>query len=210
MSTVHVAADYLAKNDPVLRPIIMRTPLPSFTPHTNYYQELIDSIIGQQLSVAAARTIRARFMALFDNQLPSPERILATDPEELRAVGLSRPKVAYIQDLAGHIIDGTLTFEHIDEMPNEAIISMLTAVKGIGEWTAHMFLMFCMGRLDILPTGDLGIRNGIKLLYGFDHPPTPADVKRIANEYHWEPYQSVASWYVWKSLEAVPIGSESI
>lgn len=208
MKTIQDAANYIAKNDPILQPIIQSTPLPAFTPHANYYQELIDSIIGQQLSVAAARTIRARCMVLFNDQLPSPEQILSKDPEELRAVGLSRPKVAYIQDLARHIIDGTVAFEHIDDLSNEAIIAMLTAVKGIGEWTAHMFLMFCMGRLDILPTGDLGVRSGIKKLYGYDHLPLPIEIKTLANENRWHPYESVASWYIWKSLESAPIGAE--
>lgn len=119
----------------------------------------------------------------------------------MRAVGLSRPKVKYIKDLAQHILDGKLKFNEFDELSNEEIIKELVAVKGIGEWTAHMFLIFCMGRLDILPYGDLGIRNGMRNLYKFKDAPTPQQMQSIADKHEWHPYESVAAWYVWQSLE---------
>ena len=143
-------------------------PPPSFEKHTNYYQELVSSIISQQLSVKAAAAIEGRFKALFDGKFPSPEQILEHDIEEYRAVGLSRPKARYIQDLALKVIEGEVAFDSLDSLSNEEIIAELTKVKGIGEWTVHMFLMFCMARLDVLPHGDLGIRNGITKLYGFE------------------------------------------
>lgn len=204
MSDFQVAADYLIKNDPLLAPIIKRAGLPTFKPHKNYYWELVDSIISQQLSVKAAASIEKRFQELFKDEFPAPEAIIQKSDDELRSVGLSRPKVKYIKDLAQHVLDGKLSFDRLDEQSNEEIITELTAVKGIGEWTAHMFLIFAMGRLDILPVGDLGIRNGIRALYGFDDLPTPDDIKEVAAKNKWHPYESVASWYVWHSLDNKP------
>lgn len=195
---------YLHQSDAHLATLINSYPTPDFKKHTNYYHELVDSIISQQLSVKAARTIEGRFKDLFGGNYPSPEQILQKDIEELRAVGLSRPKARYIQDLAAKILDGTVTFDSIDELSNDEIIAELTKVKGIGVWTVHMFLMFCMGRLDVLPTGDLGIRNGIMNLYNLDHVPTEREVEIIAEENNWNPYESVASWYVWQSLDNTP------
>lgn len=198
------ALSHLRHQDPVFAKLIESYPAPTFTKHTNYYHELVDSIISQQLSVKAARTIEGRFKDLFGGEFPSPEQIIKKDIEELRAVGLSRPKARYIQDLAAKIIDGTVSFDNIDELSSDDIIAELTTVKGIGVWTVHMFLMFCMGRLDVLPTGDLGIRNGIQKLYDTEHVPSERDVELIAEENGWHPYESVASWYVWQSLDNTP------
>lgn len=198
------ALQHLRRNDPIIAELIDRYPAAQFTRHTNYYSELVDSIISQQLSVKAARTIRERFTALFDGDFPTPEEILAKDIKTLRSVGLSRAKASYIQDLARHILDGSVNFDTIDTLSNDEIIAELTKVKGIGVWTVHMFLMFCMARLDVLPTGDLGIRNGVTRLYDLAHTATPDDVASIADANDWQPYASVASWYVWKSLDNVP------
>jgi DNA-3-methyladenine glycosylase II len=198
------ALAHLRTNDPILARLIDTHPAPVFTPHTNYYHELVDSIISQQLSVKAARTIEGRFKGLFGGDFPSPEQILEKDIEELRSVGLSRPKANYIQDLARKIIDGTVVFDTLDSLSNDEIIEELTKVKGIGVWTVHMFLMFCMGRLDILPTGDLGIRNGIKKLYDFDHVPEPREIEILAEQNGWNPHESVASRYIWMSLDNTP------
>lgn len=190
--------------DPVMRRLIETYPNPSFEKHTDYYSELVDSIISQQLSVKAAQAIEQRFKDLFDGTFPTPEQIVSQDIETLRSVGLSRPKARYIQDLAQKIIDGDVRFDTIDSLSNDEIIAELTRVKGIGEWTVHMFLMFCMVRLDVLPVGDLGIRNGVTILYDLSTTATPDDVRRIAETNNWRPYESVASWYVWQSLENVP------
>ena len=198
------AARYLSASDPILAKVIANAPLPDITPHTDYYRALVNSIIGQQLSVKAAATIKQRFVDLFGGEFPAPEQILGRDIEELRSVGLSRPKARYVQDLAQHIVDGTVRFDTIDQLSNDEIIAELTAVKGVGEWTVHMFLLFCMGRLDVLPTGDLGIRSGIKKLYGMDELPSPDEVRLVAEENDWYPYESVASWYVWHSLDNAP------
>lgn len=201
------ALHHLSKNDVVLKRLIETYPAPTFERHENYYQELVDSIIGQQLSVSAARAIEARFKALFDDEFPKPEQILKIDIETLRGVGFSRPKATYVQDLAQKILDGEVRFDSIDSLTNDEIIAELTKVKGIGEWTVHMFLMFCMARLDILPVGDLGIRNGVTRLYGLDHQATPDDVRATSEKQNWRPYESVASWYVWQSLENQPLTS---
>lgn len=198
------AADHLCQHDKVLAPIIERVGPCTIRPHTDYFWELVDSIISQQLSVKAARSIEQRFQALFDSEVPAPEQILQKSVDELRAVGLSRPKATYIRDLAQHIVDDKLTFDEFPAMPNEVIIRELTDVKGIGEWTAHMFLMFCLARTNVLPVGDLGIRNGIRQLYGFSQLPSPQEIIDLADKKHWQPYESIASWYVWQHLDNTP------
>ena len=201
------ALAHLSEHDPIIGRLISTYPAPTFERHEKYYQELVDSIISQQLSVKAARTIESRFKELYGGSFPTPEQIIATDIEDLRSAGLSRPKARYIHDLALKIIDGEVRFDTIDQLTNEEIIAKLTAVKGIGEWTVHMFLMFCVGRLDVLPVGDLGIRNGVTKLYELPEQASPEDVRRVAQKNNWQPYASVASWYVWQSLDNVPATS---
>lgn len=204
-TSLKAATKHLKKHDPVLAPVIAQFGFPTFEPHTNYYQSLVDSIIGQQLSVKAAHSIRGRFYALFgDVTLPTPEQILEKSVEELRSAGLSGAKARYIQDLALHVLEGSLKFDKITALSNQEIVKELTTVKGIGEWTAHMFMMFSMGRLDVLPVGDLGIKNGIMKLYGFKSVPTPEQVRETAVKGNWHPYETVASWYIWRSLDNLP------
>lgn len=195
------AADHLATNDPKLAPVIKQAGLCTIKPHTDYYWALVDSIISQQLSVKAAAKIEERFRALFPGALPLPEQILEKSDDELRAVGLSGAKVTYVKSLAEHIVDGRLKLDKLNMLSNDEISRELTAVKGIGEWTAHMFLMFAMGRLDILPVGDLGIKLGIQKLYALDHLPSPTEIEDIAEKNHWHPYESVASWYIWHAKD---------
>ena len=123
----------------------------------------------------------------------------------MRSVGLSKGKATYVQDLAQHILDGRIDFDGIDDLSNEAIIKKLTDVKGIGEWTVHMFLMFCMGRTDVLAVGDLGIRTGIMKLYGLKQLPTPTEVTELAQANGWHPFETVACWYIWYSLDNKPM-----
>lgn len=204
-TSVKTAAEYLAKHDPVLGAVIAIAGPCTIRPHRKYYQELVDSIISQQLSVKAASTIQRRFCELFGSiEIPAPELILTKNIDELRTAGLSRGKAAYVRDLAQRVVDGRIQFDHLDALPNDTVIAELTAVKGVGEWTAHMFLMFCMGRMDVLAYGDLGIKNGIQKLYGLDHQPTAAEVMAVAAEKHWHPYESVACWYIWQSLDNLP------
>jgi DNA-3-methyladenine glycosylase II len=198
------AAEHLARYDTKLAPVIARAGICTIRPHTDYYQELVDSIISQQLSVKAAAAIEGRFRDMFGGHFPSPKEILTKSPDELRAIGFSYAKGRYVQDLAQKILGDEVKFDKLDEMTNEEVVAQLTAVKGVGEWTAHMFLMFCMGRSDVLPVGDLGIRNGVRALYGFENAPSPDDVRDIAIKNNWHPYESIASWYVWQSLDNKP------
>jgi DNA-3-methyladenine glycosylase II len=196
---------HLAKSDRALHPYTLLFPLPTFQPHTNHYQELVESIISQQLSVKAAATITGRFVDLFGGTFPRPEDILAKDIDELRGAGLSGRKASYIRDLAEHVRSETLRFDRLDTQTNQEIIDMLTAVKGIGEWTAHMFLIFSMGRLDVLAHGDLGVRNAAKALYQLDSIPDKQTLENLAEQHGWRGYESIACWYLWKSLDNEPI-----
>lgn len=203
--TLQQAADHLQNADQVLAPIIARAGLANITPHKNYYQELVESIVSQQLSIKAAATIMKRFLELFPgDDFPAPDQILLRTVEDMRTAGLSRQKATYIQDLAVKVIEGTVRFNHLDTLSNDEVIAELTQIKGVGVWTVHMFLMFCMGRLDVLPTGDLGIKNGIYALYDLKEKPSPDEMERIAKKNKWHPYESVASWYVWHSLDNKP------
>lgn len=204
-TTLAAATDHLLANDFILASVIKHAGIPTITPHKNYYQELVESIVSQQLSVKAAATILKRFVDLFDgDEFPIPDQILQKDIEALRGVGLSRQKGSYIQDLALKVIDGSVKFTHLDVLSNDEVIAELTQIKGVGVWTVHMFLIFCMGRLDVLPVGDLGIKNGIAKLYEFDHSPSLEEMRAIAVTNNWSPYESVASWYVWHSLDNKP------
>ncbi len=204
LETIKEAETHLIKHDPILSKIIKRYGPCTIRPHKNYYQELVESIIGQQLSVKAGSAIRQRFTQSFAGSFPAPAAILNKSIEELRSVGLSRAKATYIQDLASHILEKKIILEKLDDLSNEEVIKELTTVKGIGEWTAHMFMMFCMGRLDILAHGDLGIRNGVKNLYSLKELPTPDDIKAVATKNSWHPFETVACWYVWQSLDNNP------
>lgn len=199
------AQQHLSNADPIIAGLIARHGNCTLAPHTDYYGQLIRAIIGQQLSVKAAATIHGRFLDLFSGGLPTPEQILQTDSEALRQIGCSYSKAAYIKDLAEHVMDGRLDLAHIATLPNEIVIEQLVAVKGIGEWSAHMFMMFSLGRLDILPTGDLGIRKAMMQLYGMPALPLPAEMLELALEQGWAPYYSVASWYLWRSLDNEPV-----
>lgn len=194
------AQAHLARNDPIMAELIERFGNCTLEPHTDYYKELVDSIISQQLSVKAGRTIFNRFLDLFGGEMPTPEQIIAKDIEELRGVGCSYAKANYIKDLAVHIADGRLDLRHISTLPNDEVIRQLVAVKGIGEWSAHMFMIFSLGRTNILPTGDLGIRNAMARLYALEDT-KPSSLLQISLQNKWHPFQSVAAWYLWKSLD---------
>ncbi|HEY7444445.1 MAG TPA: DNA-3-methyladenine glycosylase [Vicinamibacterales bacterium] len=170
-------------------------------------QAMIESIVWQQLSGKAAATIYGRFLALFPTgRYPTPQEILAVPLPTLRQVGLSTQKSAYIRDVCERVSVGTLDLDRLESMGDEEVIASLTQVKGIGRWTAEMFLMFRLHRPDVLPVGDLGIVKAIQRLYGLRKPPS-AD-KMLAIGRRWQPYRSVASWYLWASLEMDPPGKK--
>ncbi|MFA6597033.1 MAG: DNA-3-methyladenine glycosylase [Ignavibacteriaceae bacterium] len=186
--------------DPVLRKIISQTRPCGIKRRRSYYPSLVQAIINQQLSIKAGESIYKKFSAHFGKHV-HPEDVAATSVEELRTFGLSNAKAIYVKDLSEKIISKQLSFKNISQRSNEEIISELTKVKGIGVWTAHMFLIFTLGRLDILPVGDLGIKNAIRKNYHLKELPDEAKVTELCKKKKWKPYQSIASWYLWMSLE---------
>ena len=196
------ARRHLSAADPVLRALMRRKGPCGIAPSRHYFPTLVQAIVGQQLSGAAADTIWGRLCGRFPgSRYPRAEQLLGAKDEDLRAVGLSRAKVLSIKDLCAHVLDGRLDLRHLSRQSDEHIIESLVAVRGIGEWTAHMFLIFSLFRLDVLPTGDLGVRKGVQILYGLPALPAPAEVTQLAEDRGWAPYRSVASWYMWRVLE---------
>jgi DNA-3-methyladenine glycosylase II len=166
------------------------------------YGALLRAIVGQQLSTKAARTIYGRVLELFEGRTPSPEELLEASEEDLRAAGLSGRKVEYIRDLASHVISGELELDRLGELADEEVIEEIVAVRGLGQWTAEMFLIFHLERPDVISGGDLGIRKAIQIEYGLEEMPTPTEVLERAEP--WRPHRSLASIYLWESLAAAP------
>jgi DNA-3-methyladenine glycosylase II len=166
------------------------------------YGALLRAIVGQQLSTKAARTIYLRVLDLFGGSTPSPEQLLEAGEEDLRACGLSGRKTEYVRDLAAHVLSGELELDRLQELGDEQVIEEIVAVRGLGRWTAEMFLLFHLQRPDVLSGGDLGIRKAIQIEYGLEEMPTPTQVLEIGEP--WRPHRSLASLYLWESLAAVP------
>ncbi len=201
------AVAHLRSSDPVLAKVIDAVgPLPDAgegrAAPDDHYGALVSSIVSQQLSVYAARAIYGRLKARFGDRPPTPREILADDPEELRSVGLSRAKVEFLRSLAEHVLHGRLELDHLDEESDERVIEELVAVKGLGRWTAQMFLMFHLNRPDVLPVGDLGIRRAMERAYSLTELPDPATMERIAEP--WRPQRTLACRYLWRSLANEP------
>jgi len=168
------------------------------------YGALVRSIVGQQLSTRSAQAIYGRLTDRFGGRTPTPVEVLEDDPDELRqSVGLSHAKLAYLRSLAEHVLDGSLDLDHLDRLPDEEVIAQLTAVRGIGPWSADMFLIFRLGRPDVLPVGDLGIRRAFMIHYGLPELPGNAEMERIAEP--WRPHRTLASLYLWRSLRVSPV-----
>jgi len=197
---------HLRAADPILARVVdAYGPLDLVPEHRRgreHYAALVRSIVGQQLSVKAAASIYGRVEAMFGGHAPTPEQILAADTDELRAAGLSRAKVVYLRSLAEHVLDGSLELDRLDELPDDEVLAELVAIKGVGEWTAHMFMMFQLARPDVLAIGDLGIRNAARRLYDLDELPTPAELEHIAEP--WRPWRTLACRYLWESLDNAP------
>jgi DNA-3-methyladenine glycosylase II len=209
MLAVLLPADvHLRRSDPVMARLIdeggqMPAEIDRRGRPDDPYGVLMRAIAGQQLSVKAAASIWQRLVDRFGGRTPTPEQILADDPDELRvACGFSRAKVAYLRSLAEHVVSGELELDRLPDLPDGEVLRELTAVKGIGEWTAHMFLIFTLQRPDVLPTGDLGVRNAAMRAYGLDRPPTPAELHALAEP--WRPHRTRACLYLWRSLDNVP------
>lgn len=192
------AIQHLRKADPILSAIIDRVGEYRIEFRAPEFETLVKSIVYQQLSGRVAAVIFGRLREAVGSRL-TPESLLKLRPARMRKLGLSTQKTAYIRDLARHTRDGKVVFTELPGLPDDAVIERLTQVKGIGSWTAHMFLIFALRRPDVLPTGDLGIRNAIRKAYALAELPLPAEVEAMALK--WRPYCTVASWYLWRSLE---------
>jgi DNA-3-methyladenine glycosylase II len=166
------------------------------------YGALLRSIVGQQLSTKAARSIYGRVVELFGGSTPTPQELLDADPLALRAAGLSGAKVRYVRSLAEHVLSGELELERLPSLGDEEVMREVTAVKGLGEWTGHMFLIFHLGRPDVLPVGDLGVRRAVERAYGFEELPSREELERLGER--WAPYRSLAALYLWESLDNTP------
>lgn len=190
---------HLKGRDPILAGIIDRVGDYRIQFREPVFETLVRSIVYQQLSGKVAAVIYGRLAQAVSGKV-TPENILKLRPSRMRTLGLSTQKTAYIRDLARHTRDGVVVFESLPALSDQDVIKHLTVVKGIGVWTAHMFLMFALQRHDVLPTGDLGIRTAMRKAYGLEVNPLPDEMERIATP--WRPYCSVASWYLWRSLES--------
>jgi DNA-3-methyladenine glycosylase II len=201
------AIEALRKSDPVLRQIIDEVgPIGDFFAGrpTDHYGTLVRSIVGQQLSTASANAIYKRLIEKFGGHAPTPEEVLATDPDELRtAAGLSHAKVKYLRSLAEHVLDGSLRLDRLHDLSDEQVTAELVSVNGIGEWSADMFLILHLHRPDVLAAGDLGIRRAVMIRYGLPAMPKPAEVYEIGER--WRPYRTLACLYLWRSLHTEPI-----
>jgi DNA-3-methyladenine glycosylase II len=202
------AISHLCAADPVMKALIDELGAdglgdPRAGRPNDHYGALVRSIVGQQLSTKAARAIYNRLTDRFGGRPPIPQEVLDDDPDELKAAaGLSRAKVSFLRSLAQHVIEGSLELERLDDLPDEQVIAELVAVKGLGEWSAHMFLMFHLGRPDVLPTGDLGIRRAVMIRYRLRKLPDPKRLEKLAKP--WIPHRTLACRYLWRSLDATP------
>ncbi|MCR4418232.1 MAG: DNA-3-methyladenine glycosylase [Ignavibacteria bacterium] len=196
------AVNHLKRNDKILAKVINEVGSCTLKPQTDPFESIIDAVISQQLSMYAAQSIFNRFVDFYKPKtFPTPDDILKTEDDDLRKIGISNAKIRCIKDLSEKIKSGKIHLNQIHNLSDEEIVKELTQVKGIGRWTAHMFLIFSLGRLNVLPTEDLGIRKGIMKLYRLRKLPDEKKIREIANKNNWFPYCSIASWYIWRSLE---------
>jgi DNA-3-methyladenine glycosylase II len=192
------ALEHLSVSDARLGRIIQSVGACKIKKRKDPFQSLAEAIIYQQLAGSAADAIYGRFVKIYST-FPEPAKLLATNNTKLRTAGLSARKIEYLKDLALHVSDGRLKLNLLASMPDDKVMEQLVQVKGIGPWTAEMFLIFCLGRPDVLPVGDLGLRRAMQKTYSLSELPLPAAMHNIAQP--WKPYRSIATWYLWKSLE---------
>ena len=195
------ARAHLAAVDPILAEIIKQAGDRelAITSEGTHFHHLLRTIVHQQLAGAAAQTIHGRVLGIYGGRAPEPAELLATPDRELRRAGLSGQKVSYVRDLARRSASGDIPWDTLDALPDEEIVIALTRVKGIGRWSAHMFLMFRLGRPDVLPELDYGVRKGMQIAYRLRKLPTPRRMQELTAA--WAPYRSVGSWYMWRVLE---------
>jgi DNA-3-methyladenine glycosylase II len=191
--------NYLSATDPLLAKVITSVGEYSIKARNDPFQSLVESIIYQQLAGSAASVIYERFLKYYDGKAPLPQQIISTPDNILRSpIGLSNRKIEYIKDLSTKVVQKTLDLSRLRELADDEIVNQLVQVKGIGRWTAEMFLIFCLGRLDVLPVSDLGVRKAIMNIYSLAELPKPSEMLAISQP--WKPYRSIATWYLWKSV----------
>ena len=191
---------HIYNNDKRLAEVIDKVGKCKIKPRKNHYYSFLRSIIGQQLSVKVADVIANRFWDFFENE-PTPEKIMAAEIESLRKLGMSYAKINYVKDLSEKILNKEIHFKNLNKMTEEQIISEYTKVKGIGVWTVHMFLIFTLARLNVLPVADLGLKRAVMIIYNLRKLPDEKKMFLISKKNNWAPYNSIASWYLWRSLE---------
>lgn len=196
------ACRHLAEADPVMARLIALVGPCHLRPRRQYFITLCDSIISQQLSAKVAATIFDRFAALYPRQRPTPQGVASTPLRKLYAAGLSRQKAEYLQDLATGFLDGRVATKRFGRQSNDQIIESLVRIRGVGRWTAEMFLIFSLNRLNVLPVDDLGIKKALQLAYNLPAFPTPHKIRTVGQV--WHPFETIASWYLWRSLQAEP------
>lgn len=199
MKTHKLAIEHLSKNDPLMARLAGRIKLKPAKKRKNHFRSLVTAIISQQLSTKVADVIIGRFLNLYGGKFPSPPAILKTNNKKLRAIGLSYQKISYIKNLAKAIETRNLEINKLKKLSDEEVIAELVKIKGIGRWTAEMFLIFSLGHLDIYSYGDLGLKNAVKRLYKIDPKYHTKKLAKLLDT--WKPYRSVASRLLWKSLE---------
>lgn len=206
--SIDAAVRHLKKSDPVLAKVISRLPKPDIKPRKNHFRSLVRSVISQQLSTKAADTIAKRFIALFPGKtFPAPSDVLAAADKSLRSAGLSGSKAKYIKEIARAFADKQVRPRKFNALTDEEIIVELVKIKGVGRWTAEMFLMFSLARADVFSHGDLGLRKAVEKLYGFKRPPTQKQIEIITSQ--WSPHRTTASRYLWLSLDSGLSGNGS-
>lgn len=198
-----VARRHIGKADPVMRDIVKKVGPYAIEVRGVPYESLLRAILYQQLAGPAAAAIERRFLGLFGDRIPESHELAIMTDEALRVAGVSRQKAGYMRSLAEHFDNGRLTHRHLRKASDDEVIERVTEVKGIGRWTADMLLMFCLGRPDVLPVGDLGVRASMRSAYGLDEMPTPAQMEEIAEP--WRPYRSAATWYLWRRGDIVTL-----
>ena len=189
---------HLMKSDPTMKGLIKQVGPFTARAKRDRFGTLVHSILGQQISVAAASTIRQRLLDAMGDEGLTPQNLMAFEIDELRSLGVSRQKATYALDLAEKVQSGEIDLTSIHRQPDEEAIAELIRVKGIGRWTAQMFLMFSLGRMDILPVDDLGLKNSVRQFYNFEDLPSTDEIQQLAVP--WRPYATIASWYLWQAL----------
>lgn len=197
------ARKHLLKSDPVMRGIVKACGPFEMEARGKPYEALLRAVLYQQLAGPAAAAIERRFLAMFGGRIPAPDQLAPMTDEQLRAAGISRQKASYMRSIGEHFASGELSDRKLLRAGDDDVIEMVTRIRGVGRWTADMLLMFCIGRPDVLPVGDLGIQNSMRLAYGLDVLPKPDEMSAIAEP--WRPYRSAASWYLWRHGDVVTL-----